>query len=178
MTTPAWLDQVQKFETPADLGSGEVGDKAAVGVALGVIAEAMDAEDPQIFRAGEVAGAVIEKDGATVEVVFVSSGRTVLDMTFLCERYEVSEAQIALMSAAVMLLESHRGAAVVGSESITKMLLKEVFAAANVIKADYRERQGAATDFSEKNIFAAGQTALGKLEAKLKSQFGLEPQGE
>lgn len=59
------------------------------------------------------------------------------------------------------------------TEVLTSLLIKEVFAAANVIKADYLNQQRATMDFNEKNIFAEGQTALNHLQEKLQTKFGL-----
>lgn len=55
-----------------------------------------------------------------------------------------------------------------------ELIIKEVFAATNTIKANYLRQQLATTDFGEKNIFAEGRTALSHLEAELQRQFGVD----
>lgn len=59
-------------------------------------------------------------------------------------------------------------------ERFAELIIKEVFATTNAIKADYLRKQLATTDFSEKNIFSEGRAALSHLEAELQRQFGVE----
>jgi hypothetical protein len=56
-----------------------------------------------------------------------------------------------------------------------ELIIKEVFAVTNTIKANYLRNQLATTDFGEKNIFAEGQNALNHLDAELQRRFGVEP---
>lgn len=107
MSHPEWLNQVQVVKAPAAGADG----KSETGVALGAIADAMQAEDQERFAAGEVVGVVIQRGAGAQYAVAVSTGNATADIKRLALQHAAQLGDVSLVPAAVMLTEQFQGAA-------------------------------------------------------------------
>jgi hypothetical protein len=107
MSHPEWLNQVQVVKAPAAGADG----KSETGVALGAIADAMQADDRERFAAGEVVGVVIQRGAGAQYAVAVSTGNARADIERLALQHTAQLGDISLVPAAVMLTEQFQGAA-------------------------------------------------------------------
>lgn len=107
MSNPEWLNQVQVVKAPTAGADG----KSETGVALGAIADAMQAEDQERFAVGDVVGVVIARSAGAQYAVAVSTGNARADIERLALQHSVQLGDISLVPAAVMLTEQFQGAA-------------------------------------------------------------------
>jgi len=103
---PDWLANVKEITVTPVQAEG----RSETGAALAAIADAMDTCD-EPFAAGEVMGVVVERGADSAHAVMVSTGNSSADVERIAKAYGVQEADVSLMSAAVMLQQAYQGLA-------------------------------------------------------------------
>ncbi|WP_157641859.1 hypothetical protein [Burkholderia ubonensis] len=104
---PEWLSQVKDVTVKPEHAEG----RSEAGAAMAAIADAMGDESNEPFAAREVMGVAIERGAHTVYAVMVSSGNSAADIARVALAYGVTEDNVGLMSAAVMLEQQYQGLA-------------------------------------------------------------------
>ena len=103
---PDWLANVKEITVTPEQAEG----RSETGAALAAIADSMDACD-EPFAVGEVMGVVVGRGADSAHAVMVSTGNSSADVERIAKAYGVQEADVSLMSAAVMLQQAYQGLA-------------------------------------------------------------------